>query len=213
MKEPSKLQPDIDRLIDGELSQAEVTAVLERCEGDPHAWRSLALGLLEAREIKLALQELLASPPVVQRQPRRDMKSHVLTWVLSAACLVCAGFLTGWFLPKPTPLEIGATSPLAGEKAMPEQDAIRPDGQFVGFARIHGMTGQPQLPVIAGRNVDFEAILREPIKVPSEVLRQYRNRGLAIQATRRVVAFEFDGQRFAIPLDQFGVRYVGNDIL
>lgn len=214
MNQSNTLQLDIDRLIDGELAPHEVTSLLERCESED-AWRFLALGLLEAREVSGALKDLLAQPTDLSRA-KPTKSNRALTWILSAACLACVGFLAGWFASG-QPTVVTADQPGSNESKSPTV-AQRTDtpskARFVGYAQIHGLVGsKPRLPVIAGSDVDYEALLKEPIPVSSEMLREFRNQGLAIEATRRVMAFEFEGQRFAIPLDKFGVRYVGNEVL
>lgn len=223
MNEQNKLDRDIARLIDGELSADETTAVLQQCEDQPEAWRTLALGMLEAREVQLALSDMLVEQPPESTQVPAAKSGRSLTWVLAAACLACIAFLAGRFVPNTTPSGGGGKSSLVtnADGSNPPsvestEEPQEPGGlTVVGFARIHNLVGQQApVPVITGPDLDYHALLREPVRVPDELARRCRNEGLAIQTTRRVMALELaDGQKFAVPLNQFGFRYVGNKVL
>ena len=224
MNEQNKLDRDIARLIDSELSADETTAILQQCEDQPEAWRTLALGMLEAREVRLALREMLVEQPAAPTTVPAAKTGRTLTWVLAAACLACFAFLVGRFVPSPVqstgdePIAMtNDTTPEAPTSDIePAESVQEPEGlAVVGIARIHNLVGQQApIPVITGPDLDYHALLREPVPVPDELARRCRNQGLAIQTTRRVMALELsNGQRFAVPLDQFGFRYVGNKVL
>ncbi len=225
MNEHNTLHRSIAKLIDGELSAEETTSVLQQCETEPNAWRTLALGMLEAREVRFALNGMLAEQPKPDNATNTRQRGRGLTWFLAAACLACLGFLAGRFAPNPA--EPSQPAPVALTNSNePGQDRNATNAQplserpqngltVVGFARIHNVAGQQApIPVITGPDLDYHALLREPVPVPDDLVRKCRNEGLAIQASRRVMALEFaDGQRFAVPIDQFGFRYVGNTVL
>ena len=220
MNEPNTLQVEIDRLVDGELSPDGVTSLLQRCESED-AWRSLAISLLEAREVSDALRDLLEQP-VELSHSKPTKSSRTLTWILSAACLACFGFLAGWFAFGPTPATTVTSSNQSELKSdanpdsptVPEQKNKQSTARLVGYAQIHGPTSsRTRLPVIAGPDIDYEALLKEPFPVSGERMRRLRNQGYTVEWTRKVTAFEFEGQRFAIPHDKFRVRYVGKEVL
>lgn len=224
MNGSNPLVREIDRLIDGELSEQEITQLLQRCDADPAAWKALALGFMEAREVSHVLKELIEAPePVVSASSPSWYGRRLVTLALSAACLACIGFLTGWFASKPQPLPRRALAtsaisqlPALEENAKTDVPEKPSDGlAVVGFAQIYNRIGkEPPVPVIAGRDLDFLALLQQSPKVPEHIRRQYKNQGLAIQADRRVMSLELaDGQRFAIPLDKLGVRFVGHEVL
>lgn len=92
----------IDRLVDGELSEAARSALLSRFDTEPDGWRRCALAFLEAQSWHAELTSLadesapetagtakrVTSPPL-----RRDWSS-VLNW----AAAVLVAFALGWFV-------------------------------------------------------------------------------------------------------------------
>ncbi len=224
MNEQDNLQQQqIDRLIDGELTYDQVSALLRRCEEEPTAWRTMALRFLEAREVKDALKEMVTNAPIAERAQSGFGFS---TLCLVTCCVVAAAFLTGWSVPRRSePIAITDSNPLEPVEPPNEQRKQQsselpsePDDKqltVVGVAQIHHRVGaEPPLQVISGPNLDHETLLKQPPRVPEHIERACRNKGLALQSVRRVMSIELaDGQRFAIPLDKLGVRYVGQDVL
>lgn len=227
MTDDKDLQQLIDRLVDGEVESAEHTDVLRRCEERPDGWRMMALSLLEARELSAALRELTAVGPATEITSARATPGLRLLAVLALACTALVAFSAGRMLPPTQSTQRVADDRSAADVSDPqvqqdESDVNSPHpGKLtegiavVGVAQIHHPAGaEPPVPVIGGPDLDHREILSQPAQIPEQLRRQYRNRGLSIQRTRRVMSLELaDGQRFAIPLDKLGVRYVGHEIL
>ena len=222
MNKQNELQLQIDRLVDNELTPQQTTELLQQCDAEPAAWKTLALAMLETREVSAVLKELIAEPTV---PPRPLMATRRMTLVLAAVCLAGIGFLAGRFVPdtqRRTEITgVGQLDNQPDNAAPGEEEQAGPTRQgskgleVVGFAQIlHRAGREAPVPVIAGPGLDYAAILQQSPKVPEDVLRQYKNRGLAVEANRRVMSLELaDGQRFAIPMDKLGLRFVGNEIL
>jgi hypothetical protein len=94
----------IDRLVDGELSERERSALLSRFDTEPHGWRRCALAFLEAqswREELASLESESASETAgmanrVTSPPLRRASSRLSVFKWAAAVLVA--FTLGWFV-------------------------------------------------------------------------------------------------------------------
>lgn len=271
MTDHSKLDHQIQLLVDDELSAIETTAVLQHCEQQPEAWRQLALGLLEAREIKAGLSELLTSSrvaPVLNVREEKRSQSSRWFWNSAVACLAVATFFAGLGIRQwpqassnaldtpvqsfasdntkpdegaleisehPTDVSTNVKTPAAdvtpvanvaaaentvadltvADLTVAKNTAAEAGLSIVGYARIlHQAGSEPPVPVITGPDLNYSALLTQQRRIPAAMARQYRNEGLVVESQRRVMSLTLtDGQQFAIPLDQLGVRYVGNDLL
>lgn len=83
---------DIQRLVDGELSPAARTQLLDRLESENGAesWRTVALGFLEHQQLRVSLpDDTRAEPaPAVQRQPSWTLRMARQTAMLAASALL-----------------------------------------------------------------------------------------------------------------------------
>lgn len=264
MNEYEHLEQQVQLLVDNELNAEQTTALLHTCEQQPAAWKILALGMLEAREIKAGLSELLGSTDggFVQQSHSQTLKATAMTSVLrgsntrwwwhgAVACVALAMFVAGLSVPRKTQtpavvenvpdvsLESNVETSAAvafddgtfddgvaasgdtddldvvGAIADSEADQTTPGMSVVGYAQIlHQVGSEPPIPVITGPGLDYTALLTVERQIPEAVARQYRNEGMVVENQRRVMSLTLaDGQQFAIPLDQLGVRYVGNELL
>lgn len=281
MTDHSKLDNQIQLLVDDELSAIKQTAVLQHCEQQPEAWRQLALGLLEAREIKAGLSELVTLSrvaPVLKVRDKKKSQSSRWVWNSAVACFAVATFFAGlgvrqWLEASSSALDTpvrsfasGNTTPDEGALYLSEDPtAVSPKVKttvtdvtpaanvaaventlaenaladltaakntvakntaanhaadearlsVVGYARIlHQDGSEPPVPVITGPDLNYSSLLTQQRRIPTAMARQYRNEGLVVESQRRVMSLTLvNGQQFAIPLDQLGVRYVGNDLL
>jgi hypothetical protein len=93
------LQSQIDKLVDGELTETDRAALLCRLDAEPQAWRQCAMAFLEAQSWRASFQELSTAVPV--RRPR----SRPALW-LSRAALLLAAFGLGWMVRAPRTNEV-----------------------------------------------------------------------------------------------------------
>src|SRR5438552_121834 len=66
------LAPQIERLVDGELSPEEYGALLASLEEQPGAWRQCALAFLESQVLRQELGQMRRSLDVPQNEPVRS---------------------------------------------------------------------------------------------------------------------------------------------
>ena len=217
------LRTQIDRYIDGDLSADELTTLLCDCESsNGDSWRQCALSLIEAQEIRTALQRLRGNDHVRVARPggRPGNRSRVLMTVCTLL-LVAAAFFSGRLSNGTV---VSESSSIAGA---PVQEPNTTGGEpepasgdvnpvtVVGVARIHRSRGPGAVaPVIAGPEIDLARLLNRLPDVPDDVRRRAGNKGLKVRPVREVMSVELaDGQRFAVPLDSIDVRYVGHSVL
>lgn len=250
MNQHDNLTQQIQLLIDNELNAQQTTLLLQNCEGNLAAWRTLALGMLEARELKAGLSELLKTTGSIQLSAAEHVhtrQNHRWLWHGFVACLAVATFVVGLSVPRktqsPTTLVSSSDQPItrtdsngsnpevfdsavvsmnsindpADVSAVVESDDADSQAAMavVGYAQIlHQVGSEPPIPVITGPGLDYSALLTQQRHIPEAIARQYRNEGMVVENQRRVMSLTLaDGQQFAIPLDQLGVRYVGNELL
>ena len=98
-------QRQLDRLVDGELSEEERRQLLESFERNPDRWRQCACAFLEAQEFESALKyvddaETVASPPAARVTSKAydhadTASSNAKGWWLALAACLLIGFSLG----------------------------------------------------------------------------------------------------------------------
>jgi anti-sigma factor RsiW len=189
----------IDRLVDGELSQADRRAALARLEAEPDGWRRCALAFLEGQSWRESLEPLTASgrEPVADRslgQARRLAFSNLRT--LTA---VAAGILTAFALGWAAHHEFSA-----GRNRAPLANVETPGPTS---------TAKSLQPVSAEVPADSLTAVEPPdsMPIPDAVVRAFERRGVRVERSQRLVSLELkDGRRLPVPVDEVRLRYVGN---
>jgi hypothetical protein len=192
----------IDRLVDGELPDAERRALLLQLETEPDGWRRCALAFLEAQSWRETFRPLAAPAreealPVVP-QPRRSRKPH--SWrpvarLTGLAASLAMAFALGWGLHS-GPVENASDAPLARrEPAAPAgpEESPQPASQDVAAA--------PSQPPDLG----------EPPALRDPVIQQWEQRGYRAERQSRRISMELqDGRRLEVPVQELRIRYVGD---
>ncbi len=88
----------LDRLVDGELGDAERRRLLVQLDDEPDGWRHCALAFLEAQEMRLALRSaasvaMVPKPALINKSARRRRS---LARAIALAALMLLAFSTGW---------------------------------------------------------------------------------------------------------------------
>lgn len=229
----------LDRLVDGELSEADRQQLLKHLERTAGAWRQCALAFLEAQCIRESLSAWKADaaeavpagiarplPPPVRRLGRWEFVA-----ALAASALV-AGVL-GWFAgagrwpstslaPIPlagTPAAIGPpTAPWEARPGGAPQVAEQPaetwgDGWQTVAVRVTDPFGlesrEIPLPVFPTQRIDPSWL--HPAPLPPEMCECLRRQGYEIRQHRALVPTRCgDGRCVVMPVDQVEIHYVGN---
>lgn len=225
----------LDRLVDGELSEAERRELLQACEHQPDGWRRCALAFLEAQEWRGALGSLarpeVPPPAATETRAQSAAKSAASRWPLTrfgtllamAACFLIAAAIT---------LELkdrfGDTGALPGngmiaqtEQKLPkpiETPEARPEAngpwQMVTLSVPEDATGAAaniRLPCREGDKRDVDWLQNLPTSLAPDVRQALERSGYQVRQVRQLVPVPLgDGRRLVVPVDQVEVRYVGD---
>jgi hypothetical protein len=223
----------LDRLVDGELGEADRRTLLLRLEAEPGGWRRCALAFLEAQGWASAVSSGKSKFPFDPdfdsadriKKPRRTRYS-VARRCLLAAAVVLTGFVAGRSSAPPVRV---ANAPRTVETVPPEPP--RPLANREGTAetlhrpivevRLLGLAnnsnGQPasvSVPLFAGPGLDEQWLRSRPSAVPVGVQKQLERQGYEVFQRRRLVSMQMDeqGRYLAIPVDDVQVRFVGRPL-
>jgi hypothetical protein len=194
----------IDRLVDGELPDAERRQLLLRLEAEPDGWRRCALAFLEAQSWREAFTPLASpAPPVPRTRPAARPNpegSRPGSWrpvarLTGLAAGFAAAFVLGWAL-RGKPAEPTPHFPVAqGEASAPAVAAQAPPS-----APADGPTREPQPPRPA----------QPPARLDS-VVKQWEQRGYQAETQKRLISMELkDGRKVDVPVQEVRLRYVGD---
>jgi len=222
----------LDRLIDGELDDAERRALLLRLEQAPDGWRRCALAFLENQawrgETKAWAREPAPRAHVAPAQIARRNWTGSATWmpmVVAACCLVAAGT---WFVVRDRDGRAiselnaprGAAVSVAGHPA-----ASPADGRFADRRSVDRQNASNLRFVVGGGADRADEVVEVPLvnaeqlnealfgqwsqAVPAEVLQMLERSGHQVVRERRLVPIELgDGRRAVVPMDQVEIRPV-----
>lgn len=216
----------LDKLVDGELDDAQRRKLLTELDTQPDGWRRCALAFLEAQAWKATLGSLVAAPRQdAAPRPKLSSSWRFGPWgsVLAAAAsfLLAFGLGTVWRgqALRPAVEQIADSAP-----AMPKSSATPPSATSVKpleepqwgtmtLAVDPNSDGKPEsleLPVVRGPGINEQWVHDQPTAIPQEMLRALRSMGHEVQHQRQYYPFELrDGRRVLVPVDEVDVRYVG----
>ena len=188
---------------DGDLTDAQESALLIECEQHPERYRDLALALCESRRLGRALRANAAAEYRKIAAPSGAATSKWSAWSLAtAACLLVAiGLAGGKYLPRETAdLPPGPQpSPLNPTPAETQYVVVIPD------ASPAAAEATPPLPAEA-QQVVFDSF--QPWFKQSEV-EALRRQGYELEEEPKLYILEDEqGNKLAIPQRDFRIRYV-----
>jgi len=217
----------LDRLIDGELDDAERRALLLRLEQAPDGWRRCALAFLENQawrgEAKAWVREPAPSAHVAPAQIVRRNWTGSATWmpvVVAACCLVAAGT---WFVVRDRDGRAisnlnaprGGAASVAGNAAPSPADARFADRRNASNLRFVVGGGADradevvEVPLVNAEQLNEALFGQWSQAVPAEVLQMLERSGHQVVRERRLVPIELgDGRRAVVPMDQVEIRPV-----
>lgn len=228
----TKEELQIDRMVDGELSQDEQRDLLLDCESN-NRWRELALAYVESQAFGSALRspQFFAETPslktvpqtVVLEEPMRHTverersKKDQLTWnVMSLAAAVLLslglGYGLGWWWQGdagPASVDLAGNNQTVGGS----NDAIVgsvPDSRlktmpFTVSDPASDELRQVDLPVVNASELgpNWEQQLTKR-DVPDDMLRELRDHGLNVRQARTFTRIRLpDGRLVVVPIDYF----------
>jgi hypothetical protein len=228
--------PRIDRLVTGDLEEAERMELLAWLDAEPVRWRQCGLAFLEAQALREAFaldgSGTLTSVPSSARRAITNLPSWRPLFI--AAAVVVIAFALGWALAHRPPDSSGDSGVAA---AGDSQESSATASQLVASAgsRSGGTTTFPPpggrvvlvrarvgegpdarevvLPVLAGPAVDA-GWERTPGPVPDYVRRQWERQGYRVTERRQTVPLKLaDGRQVELPVEQVMLTFVGQPVL
>lgn len=210
----------LDRLVDGELTDAERRELLLHLERTPDGWRRCALAFLENQAWRGEAKSWASEAPEVAVRPRtattaRSVWSAATAWtmVAAAACLLIAvglwvvvrdrdgNSITQIQIPQGGNVRVVGNSPTA---AAPNMRLVVEGGPNRSGEVV-------EVPLVDAGQLDEALFGPWSQAVPPEVLQMLEQAGHQVVRERRLVPFDLrDGRRVVVPMDQVEIRPVGN---
>ena len=221
-------EAEIDRLVDGELSEAERRDLLSRLDAEPDSWRQCAVAFLEAQSWREAMRSISADSVEPAAVADRDRASwRRLRSVLATACSLLlalgVGFAVGDLFDRdPTfapPEHVAEVKKPMESKPVeePAADAISESEVPVRFVAIpaqdpvSGGADSIQMPVVPHEYLGDGWPYQLPAVVPEDVVKTLRRQGREVVQQRRLLPFQAaDGSRVVFPVDEVEVVPVRN---
>ncbi|MGO9114600.1 MAG: hypothetical protein ACLP9L_35740 [Thermoguttaceae bacterium] len=235
---PANLEPHIDQLVDGELSEADRGALLLQLEREPDGWRRCALAFLEAQCWKAELSQIFAPvapgrvAPVSQVEPtgRQSWRQYAAaSLAMAASFLIALVVVHGWSggshsllkaTVDETPIDNRETAPsLAAAPGLHATPAIGTanDWEMVTLAEAKSSDGRPEtfrVPAQRRSALDQDLLDHIPDFISPEMQQAFEHYGHRILQQREIVPVQMnDGRRLVVPVDHIEIHYVGRPSL
>ena len=212
----------LDRLVAGELADAERRALLGKLESTPDGWRRCALAFLEEQAWRTALgsAEVFETRTPQPKTTRRRRPALVIIPYALAASLISLFALTLYRssvpqVERPDPVAMATPKPAATQ--VPEGFDPAP-GQpigWVGLTRPDDGEALPQpVPILAATAANQQWLQDQPATIPDYVRAVWERRGYQVEENHRLVELGLqDGQPVGIPIDEVELDFVGRQPL
>lgn len=221
----------LDRMVDGELSDAERRKLLGSLDKVEHGWRKLALAYVEAQTWRTDMDAMVR--PTSETTPETSMelakpanvatKSDRLKLLLAMAASFFIALVIGFQFRggDSSPGEMAGSQPSSDGPLLAQPDtAVVPDSTMLTTATeppntpLPGEAIKPSAPrgtPVFNVGSDARPTGASPAVPPNiaEVLRRLQHR---VERRRSLVPVETeDGRRIFIPVEDIEVEYVGDD--
>jgi hypothetical protein len=216
----------LDRLVDGELSEADRRELLLQLEHEPEGWRRCALAFLEAQcweqELTLvarapehsaaptvAASQALAQPAAPASQ-RSTWRQYVATTLAVGACFLIAMALGTMFRgghgPGTSQVEVATRSfPLSTTQSANPWQVVTLAAQSPS-----GEKETVNIPAVPRDAVD-ENSLQQSVVLPPGVQRAFEQAGHRVLQRRQIVRVQIDsGHWLMVPVNQVEIQYDGH---
>ena len=199
----SKREKLIDRMVDGELTQAEQCDFLTDCE--EHArWRELALAYVESQTLSTELKSFVGEETATNsRADHKPPASSWNAWSLAAAVMLSLslGYGLGWSWSDGAPVAENSLAPLGD---FDKVASSTPSMQFTVSDPATSELQQIDLPIVNASDLGPDWQRRLGSELPDDLLREMRAGGLNVRQTRTVTPVRLpDGRRVVVPIDYY----------
>jgi hypothetical protein len=216
MNEPyGDFESELDRLVDGELTDEGRRELLAVLEARPDGWRRCALAFLEAQAWRSEMGAWVAGGRGGQRaaatvapSPER-VRAVPSGWsvygILAAAAAVLAAFGLGRFLDQPPQERLGP--PQVAMQSPSEPPAIAEPapprgGDFVTLVvnDHHGKPQRVEIPLVEGQRLGNQFAQEPAWSEAPELARRLDRQGLGVEVRRRYAPLFFEQEDRLIPM-------------
>ena len=218
----NKRQQQIERMVDGEVSEAEQRAILLACE-ESHQWRDLALAYVESqtwgKELNLWAREARDAGNTIAANDEEDggrnrevarRRQAAATWrplSLAAAMLVslCLGYGLRWVW-QDAPENVGPIANTSPSMPSDKQDKESTSSMQITVSDpISNTLKQIELPVVKASTLGGN--WRMPRPIPENVVDEIHSLGHRVTQRRWLVPVLLsDGQRVFVPVDYVNIE-------
>ncbi len=231
-------RPVLDRLVDGELGEADRRELLVELEHQPEGWRRCALAFLEAQCWKSELGLLRRSSDSTGTNPMpaagnvrtvrpaqhvSSWRQHLATAMTLAACFLITlalgmgirGNWSGGHGPGTVVRDAKDVFPLNNQSsASPAPSADKWEMVALSANSPNGQTETVNIPAVRRDTFDQKLAEQFPEAMPPEVRRAFEQSGYQIDQQREIVPVPMqDSQRLMVPVDHVQIHYVGRGSL
>jgi hypothetical protein len=222
-----------DRLVDGELSDADRKVLLESLDTMTEGWRRCAVAFLEAQAWRDGLRQFLrgpalktvASEPVATAVPAgHDLlrsRRRAMTWLAIAASLMLAVTFAitqrrGPEQPASSDLAVETNPASPIEVISPESAPAQANvGDMLTFW-VRDESGQSRplrVPLVDADPLDRELGVSFQSGLPDRVRSQLQDRGYQVQSKRRYAPFTLEnGRRMIVPVEDTKIVPVSQNV-
>jgi hypothetical protein len=204
-----------DRLVDGELSEAERRRLLASLDERPDDWRKCALAFLEAQSWKGDLGQLVReSAPAphgdLSATPAplsRELLRHALPWLAIAASVIVA-FTLG-LMQRDVEHPIAAVPP-----EIPSAQATSdPDALTLWVRDDRGQAQPLRVPLVDAGTIDRELGVTFQSAIPAGTRERLQQRGYDLQSKRRYAPLWLEnGRPMIVPVEDTKIVPVGQNV-
>ncbi len=221
-------QREIDRLVEGELSQPERRQLIARIEEEPEGWRRCGLAFLEAQSWRKSLRLVVArstersvaadeNRPVFASSRRR---MHFLATVVAtavASLLIGIGIGKSWTAEGRSVVDhepnraVNKVDPSVSEmsEAQPPNVPVEDEVRFVGYVSYdNDQEGAQTVPIISGPGFNEQWLANQPAPLSEYEISQLEGRGWRVHQERRLIRVQLtDGRTLTVPIDTVAYQF------
>lgn len=218
----------LDRLVDGELTDAEERAVLRQLDRTPGGWRHCALAFVESRCWQREAQGLCqqagnAKPPVARSANRRAGASSAISWrtLLAMAAVLLLAFGIGRYLPRPWrnesprsgagpvagqhgPVQPVASSTAGRSQVRPGEPAPPAGPPVANLTFVDDRGRQVQVPIFDWDERVAEQLLYRSQPLPNNLLQSLKRHEVHRRQRYVPVVLE-DGRHVVVPVQELDI--------
>lgn len=224
----SPVEPELDQLVDGELTDARRRDLLSRLEGLPDGWRRCALAFLEAQAWRQAASDAVREPAAPRVAPARLAQrwwtggaGTLLAMAASFGLAFALGIVWhGWSpvgtdrtqsdVAGPTSGAGGGQQPLVATHEAEKGNGPKRRVDAV-LVRMNGQDQPVRVPVVPVEQFDQDLLNSQPWPISSDELHAIEQSGHRVEQHRQWLPFNLqDGQQIIVPVDQVDVQYLGH---